>query len=248
MIRVYGSWGNGETMHYYSSAGITVAYEPRYDRLKKQSEKYEIAKPNTVDLTIDTEDGRIEEYTSTRPMLSNEVYEYLYVGSVFNSFLLVKRGIMLHASCVVLDNEAYCFSATSGTGKSTHTSLWLEVFKDREPYILNDDKPALVYRDGRFYACGTPFSGKYDISVNKFVPLKAIAYIKRNETNSIKKIAPIQALPLLLEQTVRPDLPALTNRMMINSEKLLEDIPYYVLDCNMDPQAAVVAYNGMKGE
>ena len=41
-----------------------------------------------------------------------------------------------------------------------------------QSYILNDDKPALFLRDGRVYAAGTPFSGKYDCSVNESVPLR----------------------------------------------------------------------------
>ena len=51
----------------------------------------------------------------------------------------------------MVDDYAYVFSADSGTGKSTHTQLWLEHFGDRA-YILNDDKPAIRLIDGKVYA------------------------------------------------------------------------------------------------
>ena len=38
---------------------------------------------------------------------------------------------VLHSSAIAVDGNAYLFSAHSGTGKSTHTSLWLDHFKDR---------------------------------------------------------------------------------------------------------------------
>ena len=36
---------------------------------------------------------------------------------------------LMHASAVAVDGEAYVFAAPSGTGKTTHTRLWLEQFR-----------------------------------------------------------------------------------------------------------------------
>ena len=82
----------------------------------------------------------------------------MWVGEAFYARLLQYDGMLLHASCVEKDGKAYLFSAKSGTGKSTHTHLWLRAFPDSR--IINDDKPAVRRMDGTFYACGTPFSGK----------------------------------------------------------------------------------------
>ncbi|MEI3232941.1 MAG: hypothetical protein V8S33_00430 [Intestinibacter bartlettii] len=49
-----------------------------------------------------------------------------------------------------LHGNAYLFSAHSGTGKSTHTSLWLDHFKDRA-LIINDDKPCIREINGELY-------------------------------------------------------------------------------------------------
>lgn len=121
------------------------------------------------------------------PELVQDDWEYMLTGSDFYTELIKYNGILLHSSCVVVDDYAYVFSADSGTGKSTHTQLWLEHFGDRA-YILNDDKPAIRLIDGKVYACGTPWSGKYDYSTPKIVELAGICFLQRSETNWIKRL------------------------------------------------------------
>ena len=62
---------------------------------------------------------------------SLESIEYIYTGTIFNRLLINHHGCMLHSSAVVVDGYAYLFSADSGTGKSTHTGLWIEHFKEK---------------------------------------------------------------------------------------------------------------------
>ena len=88
--------------------------------------------------------------------------EYTWFGYRFYCELIHHSGFFLHASAVSLDNRAYLFSADSGTGKSTHTGLWLEYFGKGRAFLINDDKPALRKGDSGYLACGTPFSGKHD--------------------------------------------------------------------------------------
>lgn len=120
-------------------------------------------------------------YERTSELVQDD-WEYMLTGSDFYTELIKYNGILLHSSCVVVDDYAYVFSADSGTGKSTHTQLWLEHFGDRA-YILNDDKPAIRLIDGKVYACGTPWSGKYDYSTPKIVELAGICFLQRSETN-----------------------------------------------------------------
>ena len=154
---------------------------------------------------------------------------------------------MLHASAVVLDGNAYCFSAHSGTGKSTHTAQWLEHFKDRNPFIINDDKPAIKLEEDGFKVYGTPFSGKHDISVNTAVPLKGIAFIERSNTNSIRRLEPREVFSLLLNQTVRPKDEAKLDKLCELIDKLLTQVPVYLLRCNISHEAAQLAYDEMSG-
>ena len=107
----------------------------------------------------------------------------------------------LHASAVVVEDEAYLFSADCGTGKSTHTSLWLKYLADKNPYILNDDKPAIRVTENGIFAYGTPFSGKNDINENKKVKVKGICFLEQAPQNSIEKLEISEAFKLFWGQT-----------------------------------------------
>jgi hypothetical protein len=168
----------------------------------------------------------------------------MWTCDAFYNELLRFGGMMLHSSCVEKDGFAYLFSARSGTGKSTHTHLWLENLENTR--IINDDKPAIRCIDGVYYAYGTPWSGKTDESVNIGVPIAGIAFLSRGE-NSIKRIPGIKALKLFMDQTVRPNEKALMGNMLDILNGILTDIPIYEMSCDMSEEAVRTAYNGMKG-
>lgn len=160
--------------------------------------------------------------------------------------LLIKEGIFLfHGSVIAVDGEAYLFTAKSGTGKSTHTKLWRELFGERA-VMVNDDKPLLELTQDGVRVYGTPWNGKHQLGNNISAPLKAVCVLERGETNCIDRIEPIRAYPMLLQQSNR----ALNAEDMVMTlsliEKMIEKVPTYLLKCNMDPEAARVAYEGMK--
>ena len=95
--------------------------------------------------------------------------------------------VLFHGSVVAVDGVGYLFTAKSGTGKSTHTRLWMEYFEDR-PVMVNDDKPLLHIAD-TVTAYGTPYNGKHRLGTNTSVPLKAICFLTRSADNHIELIA-----------------------------------------------------------
>lgn len=232
-------------MNYYSIADIVIGYKAKYDKLKKRSEPYLYKGTQPVGVTVSLDYNELEKSLSQYPLLDIETLEYMRIGSLFYTALIDNGGFLLHASAVVVDGVAYCFSAPSGTGKSTHTSLWLKEFADRGAYIINDDKPAIKIVDGVPMVYGTPFSGKYNINVNTSVPLKALCFIERAETNSISKITPLKAVTLILDQTIRPSEEELMDKLLENLESVVTEIPAYVLRCNISPEAAIIAYREM---
>ena len=160
---------------------------------------------------------------------------------------LMERDIFLfHGSAIAVDGRAVLFTAKSGTGKSTHTKLWREAFGDRA-VMINDDKPLLKVNDTDVQVCGTPWDGKHRISTNCIVPLDAICILERGEKNEIEQISPKEALPMLLQQSHRSADPAVVGRMMQVISKMSSRVRFYRLRCNMDPEAAQVAYNGIFG-
>ena len=229
-------------MNHYLIAGLRVAMET-YGRTAEQALPYQTEEVGTPDIIITSSPEQLHE---AQPHLSLDDCEYMTTGSSFYTQLLEHNGMMLHASCVVVDDRAYLFTAPSGTGKSTHTNLWLKQFGDRA-FILNDDKPALRFEDGAWYAYGTPWSGKYDISRNVRVPVAGIAVVTRSQTNEIESFGGIDAIGFLMTQVVRPR-PAQYRALVLEIlDKLMTYVPIWKLKCNMEPEAALVSYKAMSG-
>ena len=224
---------------YYKIAGLTVKMDS-FGRTVEQAAPYR-CEPAEPDVIIRSDWQALQQ---RQPHLNDEDCEYLTTGGSFYRQLLNFNGMLLHASAVVLDGRAYLFSAPCGTGKSTHTKLWLQVFGEKA-YILNDDKPALRLEEGQWYAYGTPWSGKHDISTNIRVPVAGICFLRRAEENTIAPFTGVKAIFALLEQTARPAGADLRQQLMVLLDRLLTQVPVWQMGCTMDPQAAQVSYEAM---
>lgn len=237
-------------MPFYDIAQLRVEIIEPKGRTEKQAIPYLSKNQDEnikADLVINVDDSRVEAAIKEHPELNQGDWEYMLTGSDFYTDLIKFNGILLHSSCVVVDGVAYAFSADSGTGKSTHTQLWLKHFGDRA-YILNDDKPAIRIIDGKPYACGTPWSGKYDYSTPAVVPLAGICFLSRSETNQIKKADTGKAIYNIFSQTVRRLGEARMNMLMDNLNEIFKLVPIYDLGCNMSDDAVLCSYNAMKKE
>ncbi|MBQ4157041.1 MAG: hypothetical protein IJO53_03220 [Clostridia bacterium] len=225
---------------YYRIAGLLIEMET-FGRNAEQAKPYECACEGKPDIVVDAQWAQNKAHFD---YLSDDDGEYIFAGSSFYRQLLNFGGMLLHSSCVVKDGYAYLFTASPGTGKSTHTKLWLKMFGD-SAYILNDDKPALRVENGEWFAYGTPWSGKNDISVSARVPVKGIAVLARGEENVIRRIAGKKAIFGLMEQTARPRNAEDRIKMMELLDQLLMSVPVWELHCNMSPEAALVSYSAM---
>lgn len=163
-----------------------------------------------------------------------------YASQMHSSFVF-------HSSSICHNGEGIAFSAKSGTGKSTHTKLWIDNFPGT--FILNDDTPLITQgKDNEFYLSGTPWAGTTGINRNVTVPLKALVFLERDKENSITRISPPEAMPLFFSGIKTP----LTDRMLSNCldtlNKLFISVPIYKLRCNMNPEAAIVAHKAIFGD
>ena len=226
-------------------AGLSVEInEPRFGLFASRAEPYICPGRGEPDVTLALKDSYLEHRAKDNPGLSPAEWEYMLTGEAFYNELLLHGGFMLHASAVEYEGEAYLFSAPSGTGKSTHTHLWLEYFNGKAK-IINDDKPAIIRDGGGFSACGTPWSGKTAESENTRCPLRGIAFIERAKENSAERISVPRALHMLLDQTVRPTDRARMANLLDLLDGLLECVPVYILRCNMTEDAVRTAYGAM---
>ncbi len=232
-------------LKYYDIAGLTVQMDCS-GRTAEQSIPYICNHPTSIDITISPE--RIKKisdfWKSSEPQVNDDDLQYMATGALFYLHLLQHNGLMLHSSAVVVDGKAYLFTADSGTGKSTHTSLWVKHFGDRA-FILNDDKPALRLENGKWYAYGTPWSGKDDISRNFRAEVAGIAILERGQNNEIYPYQGIEAIFAIFSQVNRTKLSDDRIKLMELLDKLISTVPIWKLRCNMNPDAVTVSYNTM---
>lgn len=104
---------------------------------------------------------------------------------------------LFHASVVSYQDKAYMFLGVSGTGKSTHSSLWLKYIKGTE--LVNDDNPVVrILGDGSIRVYGSPWSGKTSCYRNVSYPLGAIVDLSQAPENRIRRLKPLEAYAALM--------------------------------------------------
>ena len=226
----------------YEIAGLKVEMEPKFGRLIRQSEAYKSSGTPVISVKPDLGD---KAYTALS-MHTDEEREYIYCSAAFCRAIIRYARFFLHASAVVYEGQAYLFSAPSGMGKSTLTSLWLKCFPGS--YILNDDKPVICPENERITVWGTPFSGKTDLQMNRGVPLKAICFLKQGSENSICRITEDKALALALNNTYRPRNGDGMNLLLDMLEQVVGRVSTYEMSCTGEPEAAELSYRVMKGK
>lgn len=158
---------------------------------------------------------------------------------------LLSYGILLiHGSAIAVDGKGYLFTAKTGTGKSTHTRLWRQVFGDRAT-MVNDDKPFLKFIDEEIFLCGAPWSGKHGLDANITVPLQGICILERGTENTIAPAGPDAAENFLCHQCQAP-LDADKRSLFEQLISRLFAVPLWRMQCTISEEAPVIAYHAMK--
>ena len=239
----------------YTFAGKTIEVTSIHERVQKLcadyiSDEEPVFSVATVQADIDYEWEREKSSAvceKRKPIVTDDAYrEELAVYRKIAEKMPDFDTVLFHGSVIAVDGQGFLFTAKSGTGKSTHTRLWRELLGDRA-VMVNDDKPLLHITDEGTIAYGTPYNGKHHLGCNMSVKLKGICILTRGETNSIRKITKSEAYSMLVQQIYRPADPVQMGKTLKLIDKLAEVTEFYKLSCNMDIEAAEVAYNGMKG-
>ncbi|MGN0793542.1 MAG: hypothetical protein ACI4MG_03600 [Aristaeellaceae bacterium] len=234
-------------------AGQAVSVSALFDETRAFCRDYLTDAPPSLRVEITPADIAFEKEKSRREAIcegrapfdySDAYLETLAVYRKIAAGLLDHDTLLFHGSVVAVDGAAYLFTAKSGTGKSTHTRLWQKQFGARA-IMVNDDKPLLRLDEQGVTAYGTPWDGKHHRSANIACPLKAICILSRGEVNRIQPIDKKAALPMLCQQSYRPGEPAALRKTLSLVDRLGSSVRLYHLRCNMEPEAAQVAYDGM---
>lgn len=225
-------------------AGLCVEIDNKYNRVMHLCKDY--LTTDTPDFTVRaTEEDIIAEQRQSDVHCTKSYCESICVYREIAKRLPDYHAFLLHSAVIQVDDVCYAFAARSGTGKSTHTGLWLKHFGDRAQFV-NGDKPILRWIDGKLYACGTPWNGKEGFGNNVMCPLQAVCFLDRGETNSIAPASAEDALHRVSKQILMPQEPAKLIAFLDDLERMLREIPTYVLKCNISDEAVTVAYEAMR--
>jgi len=213
----------------------------------------ETADPNAPVIHVSPEEinaKRRQDAQKSKPELtrfSNAAIERILIHTALSEYAITQDVLLMHGSALSMDGQCYIFTAVSGTGKSTHARLWREMFGNRVT-MINDDKPFLICRSDGITVCGTPWNGKHHLGENATAPLKAIAFLHRAEENRIEPVKPEIAFRYLYPQVYHPKTVVNQAKALSLISRICNNTSFYHLDCNMNPDAALLSYNGMQNE
>lgn len=237
-------------------AGVAVLVNPMFQSTKEYCRPYLSEKEPEFTVTVTAEDLIREQQLLEREAVEEGLkirkfkepfLERSAIQRRVADFLVSCDTLMLHGSTVAVDGGAYLFTAPCGTGKSTHTRLWREVFGDRA-IMVNDDKPFLQITSDGVLAYGSPWSGKHGLASNVCVPLKGICSLRRGKENEIWRNDVDSLMDLLSRQVHLPEDGSLAAKARALLEQVTELVPLWEMACNKEPDAARVAHAAMSGE
>ena len=232
-------------IHIYSFAHKNVLIDSVYPDVHNFCAAYRT--DNQPDFSVHTRQSDIDyERSKSEGDFSDAWLEVSAVYRKIAEHMPFYNTVLIHGSALSVDGQGYLFTAPSGTGKSTHSSLWRKLLGGRV-VMINDDKPLVrVEESATIY--GTPYCGKEGLNTKISVNLKAIYLLERSEESHIQEISAHEAYPELLRQTYRPHYKPAFAKTLVLLDKLSELVKFYRLGCNMSLSAAELAYNTMKGD
>lgn len=149
--------------------------------------------------------------------------------------------LLVHASAIMYENRGFIFLGKSGTGKSTHSRLWLDNITGTE--LLNDDNPILRIIDGQVWVFGSPWSGKTPCYKNQSFPLEAIVRLWQRTDNSMKPLRPVEAMAALLPTaSCLPCVEEIQQNVLGTVETIIGKTAFYALFCRADKAAAMLCH------
>lgn len=230
-------------MPIYKIADLQIKINPFYKRTQKRLLPY-VCDAGDFDFEIDVTDTDISQYLSQckEPCSSAGAEGVLILTQLCNIILSSFDGFFFHSSSLMIDGEAYVFTALSGTGKSTHTALWREYFGDKVT-MINDDKPIIRKHNGEFYIYGTPWMGKSEIGTNTKAPVKAVYILQRGTENKVERVKTGEVFKQILEATLVPADRENMTKLLALLDEFFSSVKLFKLCCNTNIDAAKTAYD-----
>ena len=230
----------------YDIAGFRVQLNNKYPFTDKFCQKYlaeDQALPPDVIASVSKEEFAAEKEQS--PGFSDGYIENICLYRSLCLQMPQYSRMLLHASILQYGDNAYAFLGRSGTGKSTHTKLWLKYIP--ETFVLNGDKPILEEKEDCFIAYGTPWQGKEGWGCKGQAPLKVLCFLEQAKENSIRKLTPAETASRLFLQILMPSQEDAAAATLDLADHLIAKTPAYLLKCDISEEAVKTSFSCMTG-
>lgn len=228
-------------------AGLVYEIEYKYDGLKRHFEDYLIDECSGEKIYHITYSQKDYDEVGADDCCANPSYiEFICIMQ--NIIMqLPKNRLVMHGAVVEYKNKAYLFTAPSGTGKTTHISMWTKYLKDKVR-IINGDKPVLVVNEDEVIAFGAPWCGKEGWQINTNAPLAGICLLERGNENLIKEINPGKYIEYFLKELYIGSSKNTLLDVVDIFEKISRSVRFYHMKCNISKEAAKCSFEKMTGD
>ena len=164
----------------------------------------------------------------------------------FAQAVLKHSAVSMHSSVVLDSGHAVMFMGRSGTGKSTHSRLWIENIEGVS--LLNDDNPIVRILDGKPVAYGSPWSGKTPCYKNAYVRVGGIVKLSQAPHNTLCPLTLPQAYAYILSSVSGLKMiPQMADDIYESIKYIITHVRCYHLDCLPNTDAAITCWNEIKG-
>ena len=229
---------------YIKIADLNVKMECRYKKTRRYCSDY-IVEAFDSDIVAKISDVEIDEelrlYESPH---SREYCEGICLYRSIAEQLPFFDRFVFHGAAVSANGKGYIFTAPSGTGKSTHISLWMKLFGDKVS-VINGDKPIVRILEDRAVVYSCPWAGKEGWKNNISASLGGICLLRRGKENKIIKISPSEYFDELMRQVYIPKNSEAMLKTLELVDALAKIVPFYLLECDISDDAARTSFETM---
>jgi len=142
----------------------------------------------------------------------------------------------VHSASIWYRDKVWLFSAPAGTGKTTHTQIWREVY---ETPVINGDLNLIALENGIATVHGIPWCGTSGIYSKQSYPLGGIIFLTQGADNKMISLSKDQKLLRLLHRSISPGWKEeMQERNYSVVEELIDKILICHLSCNQEKEAA----------
>ena len=225
-------------------AGLNIEVHCNYDYTCRFCREY--LTENAPDFSVSVSEEAIQEEIDISPYNPSAPYAESICAyrEMAEKFPFYDRCVF-HGAVISYDGKGYIFTAPSGTGKTTHISLWQKYLDGVE--IVNGDKPVLHITEDCVTAYATPYAGKEGFQNHTSAELCGICLIEQAKENTIRRLEPSEILMRLMGQIYRPFSAEGVVKTLDLMDKMLRRVPVYLLGCDMSEDAVRCSFEAMTG-